>query len=162
MRTSVALLAALAAATFVSPAQAQVSFGGVAAFHDDFDLGLGPQVSFPVEDLHERVRAQGEFLWFFPGDGLDYFEINGNLLYDFELEDQAFTPFVLGGLNIARISLDSESPRFDGSSTEVGLNLGGGLTFATEGSLRPSVGARIELSGGEGLVLFGSFLVGGG
>lgn len=165
MRTASAVLALAGLLALSTPAQSQVSFGATAAYHDDFDVGLGPILEFPLPQLHENVRAQGEFIWFFPGDGLDYFEVNGNVLYDFEVEDQSFTPFVLGGLNLARVSLDTEGSEFmdyDASSTELGLNLGAGLTFATESSLRPSVGARVEVSGGEGVVIFGSVLLGGG
>jgi hypothetical protein len=163
VRSFVLLLATLAVFTLPATAQAQASFGALAAFHDDFDLGVGAYVGFPLESVHEQLRAQADFTLFFPGtDGVDYFEINGNALYDIPTEGSV-TPFVLGGLNIARVSVDTgdlgEAFGFDGSTTDVGLNIGGGVTFETE-SLRPSVGARLELGGGEGLVVFGSLGIG--
>lgn len=42
----------------------------------------------------------------------------------------------------------------DTSRTEVGLNLGGGLSSAL-GRVRPTVGAKIEIGGGRGFVVFG-------
>lgn len=162
MRNFTLALATAAALAVPGTAQAQIGLGVLAAFHDDMDFGVGAFVDAPMEGIHENVHLMGDFTWFFPDvDGVDYFEINGNLLYDFPMPEQNFTPFALGGLNIARLSADEDETGLDFSDTEVGLNLGGGLTFGT-GSLRPSVGARVELGGGEGFVLFGSILLGGG
>lgn len=171
MRKLTLALATAAVLAVPGTAQAQVGFGVLAAFHDDADFGVGAFVDAPMEGIHENVHLMGDFTWFFPDEdnfaGVDvdvtYFQVNGNLLYDFPMADQNFTPFALGGLNIARVSVDSEVAGIEGSAsdTEVGLNLGGGLTFGT-GSLRPAVGARVELGGGEGFVIFGSLLLGGG
>lgn len=163
MRKLAFVFALGAALTLPTAAQAQVSFGATAGYHTDFDLGVGAYVGFPLESLYEGLRGQADFTYFFPGtDNLDYFEINGNALYDIETESSV-TPFVLGGLNIARISVDtgglSEAFGFDASATEIGLNLGGGITFDA-GSVRPSVGARLELGGGEGVVIFGTLGIG--
>jgi hypothetical protein len=48
------------------------------------------------------------------------------------------------------------------SDTDLGINLGGGVAFINVGQVRPSAGHKIQLSGGEGFVLFGAleFLVG--
>lgn len=166
MRRLFLSVAAAAALVLVpSATQAQVSFGAVGAWHDDFDLGLGGFVGFPLAQLHEDVSGVGEFIYFFPGDefgDLTYFEINGNLKYAFSLEDSSLRPFALGGLNIARLSVDDDTfGDVDASSTDVGLNLGGGLDLGS-GGLQPSVGARIELGGGDGFVIFGSIAFGGG
>lgn len=157
------LTAALTVAAFAAvpaTAQAQVSFGATAAYHVDAEaLGVGAGVYAPLATLHENVSIMGEFLWFFP-DGFDYFEINGNLLYDF-VTDASVTPFALGGLTIGRTSVDTGVSGFDASSTDVGLNLGGGVTFG-ESSLRPQVGGRLELRDGSGFVIFGTVMLGGG
>lgn len=153
-------LAALVAAP--SSAEAQVRFGGTVAYHLDLEaLGVGAVVKAPLPALHENVGIMGDFTWYFP-DGFDYFEVNGNLTYDFLMEDSSITPFALGGLVIARTSFDSEEVfgvDIGGSSTDVGLNLGGGIAF--EGSLSPMVGAKLEIQDGSGFVIFGSVLLGG-
>lgn len=168
-------LAVAALAAIPTSAQAQVGFGVLAAFHDDADFGVGAFVDAPLPNLHENVEIMGDFTWFFPGDGgaffgadvdVDYWEINGNLKYNFPLEgNDSFTPFALGGLNIARVSASASVAGFEGSAsnTDIGLNVGGGLTFGgSQASLKPSVGAKLELGGGEGFVLFGSIAIGGG
>lgn len=164
MRRLLLVLATLGLFAIPSSGEAQVSFGATAAYHDDVDFGLGAFAEVPVTALHENVSVRGDFTYFFPDvDGFDYFEINGNLHYHFPLADQGFTPFALGGLNVARASFDADLGggfgSVSGSDTEVGLNLGGGLAFEA-GSLSPAVGAKIELGGGEGFVLFGSLGIG--
>lgn len=157
------LTAAAAAAVFVpSTVQAQVSFGATAAYHLDVEaLGVGAVVKAPLPSLHENVGLMGDFTYYFP-DGFDYFEVNGNLTWDFAT-DGSITPFALGGLVIARTSVDvdTEFGDFDGSSTDVGLNLGGGITFG-ESSLRPMVGGKLELQDSSGFVIFGAIMLGGG
>lgn len=162
MRKLTLALATAAAVAVPTTAQAQLGFGVLAAYHDDADFGVGAFVDAPMEGLHENVHLMADFTWFFPdAEGFDYFEINGNLLYDFPMPEQNFTPFALGGLNVARASVDIDTPGVDDASdTEIGVNLGGGLTFGS-GAMRPSVGVRAELGGGEGVVLFGSLTLGG-
>jgi hypothetical protein len=86
-------------------------------------------------------------------------------MFRFPLEDPRFTPWVMGGLNIARWTIvdEGEGVRdLSTSDTDIGLNLGGGVTFGT-GATRPFAGVKFELDGGDGAVLFGgvSFVVGG-
>lgn len=156
MRTIVTTLAAAALLAAPATAAAQISVGPTVAFHEDFDLGVGAQVQAPMPQLHEGVGLLGDFTFFFPsGDGVDYFEVNGNLTWDVPVENSPVAPFALGGLNVARVSVDTGFQGVDASDTEVGLNVGGGIAFDA-GALRPQVGAKIELSGGEGFVVFGS------
>jgi hypothetical protein len=137
------------------PAQSQIYLGPEIAWNDDADLGIGAGVEFDLPSLYPGIAFHGDFLYFFPGDDFDYFEVNTNLTYDFPLEDAAVVPFALAGLNIGRASIDSESPGIDGiSETEVGFNLGGGIKFNV-GSFQPRVAARFVLGGYEGFTIFG-------
>lgn len=167
------LLTFAGAALLVIPAQqaqAQISGGPAIMYHDDFDLGVGGFISTPLTALHENMRIGVNGGLFFPdedsfGADFSYFEINGDLTWSFPI-DAAVTPFALGGINIARFSVDTgfEVPgfSFDASATEIGLNLGGGVMFGGEdASFRPLAGAKIELNGGEGLVVFGGLAFGG-
>lgn len=157
--------AALAGSIFLlapTQAEAQLQLGPTVAFHDDADFGVGAMVGLGIPALGEGVNFLGDFTYFFPDvDNLDYWEINGNITYDIPVEGAAVAPFLLGGLNIAQASVDVVGVG-DASDTEMGLNLGGGMRFDA-GSLEPIVGARVELSGGEGFVVFASlpFSVGG-
>lgn len=138
-------------------AQAQATLGPVLAYHDDAEaIGIGAALGVPLDELGAGVGLLGDFIWFFP-DGFDYWEINGNLTYDFPLQQSTIIPFVLAGLNIARASADGF-----GGDTQLGLNLGAGIEFDA-GTMRPSVGLKVELEGGEGFVIFGTlpFALGG-
>lgn len=142
-------LATVGALAMPGLASAQVVVGPSVAFHDDLDFGIGAFVMFPLEEVDPNVAASVDFGYFFPEGGLDYWEINGNVIYNFPVEaDAPVLPFVLGGLNIGRFSAGAFS------DTEIGLNLGGGIVFPSD-QFRPVVGAKIELEGGDGFVLFG-------
>ncbi len=163
-----ALALALALLIARAPAHevhAQATVGPVLAYHNDFDFGLGGFVAVPIPDFAEGLSLVADLGIFFPGDGagvdVSYFEVNGGVIYRFAVDSDVVSPFALGGLNIARLSVDDEGagpgPGPGRSShTDLGLNLGGGVTFLNAGAVRPSVGMKIELSGGDGFVLFGA------
>lgn len=171
MRRTFATLAVTAFLAVPGVARAQSLVGGGLAFHDDFDFGVGVFGATPLPSLHENVSIGGDVTFFFPdADHVDYLEINANLFYRFPLEDPTIVPWVMGGLNFARISRDLQiiNPgggigRRDDDDTELGLNAGGGVTFNATSDIRPLVGAKVELNGGEGFVLFGglAFVLGG-
>ena len=166
-----ALLAVASLAAYPASAVGQVQVGPFAAFHDDADLGVGAFVGIPVPEIHENASFVGNFGYFFPDkhhSGVrdsDYWEANADLMYRFPLEDDRFTPWVMAGLNVAHWAFTDEGEGVQersGTNTDIGLNLGGGVTFGT-GTTLPFAGVKFELDGGEGAVLFGgvSFLVGG-
>ena len=179
------LLSTLAAAVlFAIPSQVQAQWivGPGLGWHDDFDLGIGVFAVTPLPSLHENVSIGGDLGYFFPDCGgssesgsidCSYFEINANLFYTFQSEtEMPVTPFVLGGLAIQRFSVDSDVdinvPGFEfdygASSTDIALNVGGGIKFnASDTGIQPIVGAKIEIGDGSGFVIFGGlgFPVGG-
>lgn len=149
-KTLRALAIAAALTTVPGVVQAQATLGPTVAYHDEADFGIGVALGLPLSGLDEQIEFLGDFVIFFPdAPGLDFFEINGNLTYDFPVEDAEVLPFALAGLNIARASNEISS------NTEMGLNVGGGIKFDA-GPLRPTVGLRLELEGGEGFVFFGT------
>lgn len=157
----------VAAAVFVpGQAQAQSYFGPVAAFHDDFDFGVGAFVSIPRPNWHENLSLLFDAEIFFPGNDINYMTFNGGAAYAFPIENQAVRPFAAAQLAVRRWSWDYDGPGanlVDTSSTDIGLNLGGGVTFV-QSSLRPSLAARLELGDGSGFGIYGSvgFPFGGG
>ena len=140
-----------------SGADAQVQLGPTLAFSDEVDFGIGATLSAQAPQLGEGIGFLGEFIFYFP-DNVDFFEINGNVTYAFPLAESTVLPFALGGLNIGRISSD-----FGGGNTDVGVNLGGGISFDL-GSFRPSVGGRFVLGDFDHFILFATlpFEVGSG
>lgn len=144
-----ALLALVAFAPAAASAQ-QFTVGPTAAWHEDADFGIGINVGRDLPEMSDGVGVQADFIYFFP-DGFDLWELNANLTYDFPLENSSVLPFVLGGLNVASASVDVGSESV--SNTDLGLNIGGGIGFDA-GSLRPQVGAKYEIGGGESFVVF--------
>lgn len=177
MRWDRAVLLAAVLAGVAGPVSAQ-RFGVHANWSDDFDFGLGGRVEVDALNLitdegpFSRTFFIGTFDYFFPDCGFDgdddsfdcsYWEINGNLAIP--LAASGIDPYVGAGLNIARFSADYDGvvPGVDieGSDTDVGLNLLGGLRFLIS-SLSAYAEARLELGGGEQFVITGGILVGGG
>lgn len=145
---------ALGAVTIValvpSPVRAQATLGPAIAYHDDFKLGIGAGLNVPMQEFDEGVAIMADFFYFFPDGSVNYLELNGNLTYSFALDRSPVTPFALAGANVSNTSEEFT----DASRTEVGLNLGGGLYF-NFGRVRPNVGAKVEIGGGRGFVVFG-------
>jgi len=145
------LCAAALLALLPTAGQGQVLLGPTLAWHDDADFGLGATVGFELPSLSEGVGFLGDFLLFFP-NGMDYFELNGNVTYDFPRPGSTATPFALAGLNLSHASVDA-GPLGDVSDTEVSLNLGGGIAFDA-GKFRPKAGGRFIIGDGTSFVLF--------
>lgn len=152
-RTLRALAVAAALVAVPGFAEAQATLGPTLAYHDDFDLGIGAALTLPLEAVDPAIGVLADFIIFFPEQDFDYFEVNGNMTYDFEIEDSNVVPFALAGLNIARVSIDVAG--VSDSNTDMGLNLGGGLKF-NAGNFRPMVGLRLVFRDNSGFVIFGS------
>lgn len=158
--TLLALAVALASGLIVvDSARAQVHLGPQISIADDADVGLGGRLVAGVED-YSGLEVIGSVDIFFPDGDFDYWEINGNAVYNFEIVGApSLRPYAGGGLNVAHRDPDSvEAPADDvGSDTDVGLNLLAGSKFPLEG-FTPFVEVRGEISGGEQLVITGGFL----
>lgn len=122
-------------------------------FDTDFGIGARVEYDFPNPPL----TIIGSFDYYFPDAPYDYWEINGNLVYNFNVpEARSITPYVGAGLNIGHVSRD----RSDGTSssdTDLGLNFLGGARFAA-GSLTPFVELRGTIDGGDQFVITGGLL----
>ena len=157
---SLALVGMLAAPVAV---QAQTSAGPFLAYTDDAEaFGIGGFIGIPLPALHPNIALVPDFTWYFP-DGIDYFEVNGDVAYFFPVAaDSPVMPFAFGGLSIGRSSVDLGPTFGDVSDTDVGLNLGGGVQFAA-GTLNPFAGAKFEIRDNTGFVIFGGlgFPIGG-
>lgn len=157
--SALALAAALSLATATSSA-AQVHFGPQVSLADDADVGLGGRITAGVPQ-YAGLEFAGSFDVFFPDGNYDYWEINGNVLHNFEIAGTtSFRPYAGGGLSIARRDFEGgDGPGdFRDDDTLVGLNLVGGTKFATESPATPFVELRLEIEGGEQFVVTGGLL----
>lgn len=140
-----------------------VSLGGQVSWGDEADFGIGGriQAAFP----ETQFVFIGSFDLFFPDDvgdvDIDYWEVNGNLAYHFDLLGAPLIhPYIGAGLNFAHITAESVSldgPSIDRSDDEFGLNLLGG-TWIDLAAVRPFIEARVEIEGGEQFVITGGIL----
>jgi opacity protein-like surface antigen len=129
-----AILLAALAAPHVQASDAQ--FGVQGSWADDADLGVGARLLWDATGSSDGIGAIASFDYFFPGDDITYWELNGNLTYSLR---GSLQPYVGAGLNLAHGEGDSE----------LGLNLLGGLRFSD----RVYGEARVEIDGGEQFVL---------
>jgi hypothetical protein len=138
--------------------EAQVRFGGQVGYANDADLGLGARVQVGLPSLNQ-IDFIGSFDLYFPssvsGVDVNYWEINANLKYDFPINSPTFGPYLGTGLNLAHVSVSSQG--FGASDTDLGLNIMGGTTFRA-GSMTPFAELRVEVGGGEQVILAGGLL----
>ena len=157
MRKLLLALPIAALVTLPVAADAQMTAGPTLAWHADADFGVGVTVGGDADFLTEGAGWLGDFIWFFPpGDGVTYFEINAHATFDFATSSTSVFPFLLAGPHLARTSVDG-----GGSSTKLGMNVGAGIDFNAD-RFRPSVGARFEIGGGKGFVVFATLPFQGG
>lgn len=150
-------LAMLALSGPGTPAVGQVHLGPQVSLADDADVGIGGRITAGVEG-YSGLEVMGSFDVFFPDAEFDYWEINGNLVHNFELTDSpSLRPYAGGGLNIAHTDFDDRPGPEDDEDTDVGLNLLGGFKFPMEG-VTPFVEGRFEIEGGEQAVVTGGLL----
>ena len=133
----------------------QVNLGGQVSWTADFDFGFGARVTGGSNLVDESIEFIGAFDYFFPGDNLDYWEVNLNVVYNVPLNSPSLLPYAGGGINIARTSVDVGGT--NSSSTDVGMNLLGGVKYVA-GPIVPFGELRFELGGGEQFVLSGGIL----
>ena len=121
----------------------------------DQDFGIGARVEYDVPS--PPLSIIGSFDYYFPGGNYDYWEINGNVVYNFDVPDaRTITPYAGAGLNIAHFSREQS----DGSSrgnTDLGLNILGGARFDA-GSIMPFVEFKGTIDGGDQFVITGGVL----
>ena len=137
-----------------SPAQ-RPSFGLQLDWGNDPNFGIGARGVFPLQSLIPKTPLDGivSFDYFFPGNNVKYWEINGNVVYRFTVpRSSSLGPYAGGGLNIAHAS----STVAGASATKAGLNLVGGTTIKMKGShLLPFIEGRGEVGGGKTFILTG-------
>jgi hypothetical protein len=155
MRKALVLAAAMTCLAGTSTASAQgFRWGPELSLATDTDFGLGARVEFDFNN--SPLTVIGSFDYYFPDGSVDYWEINGNLIYNFDISSApTVTPYAGGGLNIAHWSIDTDSG--SRSETDPGLNLLGGARFDA-GALMPFVEMKFTIEGGDQFVVTGGLL----
>jgi hypothetical protein len=154
-KTTLVSVAGFALALFLvgTPAQplhGQAAFGVQGNYGTEADLGVGGRLLMNIPNTNLEAVVSADV--FFP-DGVDWLEFNGNIFYHFHMPDApSVLPYLGGGLNLARIS-------GNGSTTEAGLNLGGGIRFPRPG-VTPFIEGRAVISDADQFVITFGLLFG--
>jgi hypothetical protein len=156
MRSSVGIsFVIIGALSAAGPALGQTEFGAQASWSNDMDFAIGARMVSHIEALDAlspNLQFIGSGDLFFPGNGLNYFEINGNLAYLFEERgDDAPRPYLGAGLSFGRVSIDG----LNASNSDLALNLLAGVQFPRGDGLTPFVEVKVEAGREEQLVVSG-------
>lgn len=127
-------------------AEAQVHLGPQVSI-GDADVGIGGRLLVNMSDL-EGWEGSGSFDVYPDGD---LWELNGNLHYNFSIEDApGLFPYVGPGLNLSHAD-----PADD---TELGVNFVGGTKFQAAERFTPYAEMRLIAGGHQDLVVTGGIL----
>ena len=113
------------------------------ALNDPF-IGLDVRVS----TVSLPVVINPTFDYYLTEGDVNFYQLSGNALYEFGIDNQVFTPYSGLGLGISRASFDGEG------NTDFGLNVIGGAAFRV-GALKPFVQAQLTLLGDADLTTLG-------
>src|SRR5690606_10405835 len=134
MRTTL-LLAVLGLALAATPARAQLGFSPMVGYDIDYEgfmVGLGFELGLTpgLLPIQAAIRPSAEYVFV---DNVDLFRINGDLIGRFSPPAAPISPYGKAGVAFEFASIndceDIPGIDIDCSSTEVGINLGGGVLF---------------------------------
>jgi outer membrane protein with beta-barrel domain len=161
-KTLLALTGVAAFALLASQAQAQVRtapnireparFGFQVNYGNDSHFGVGVRVRHGLQSLFPAAPLSGigSVDIYFPDHGVTWLDLNYNVVYNFRpASTPKLTPYAGGGLNFASVSGNGLS------DSKLGINIMGGTEFRSSGRLTPFAELRLEISGGDQLVLTG-------
>jgi len=111
---------------------------------DGSDPVVGGDVVLPLNEPKWAIDPSIEYV---PGDHIDRWILNGDVLYDLDLDTEAEV-WVGGGLAI----LFNDHERH-GSDTDLGLNLLAGAGLDTSSGLFPYVQGKVVITGDSSLAL---------
>jgi hypothetical protein len=151
MRTQVMLAVAALAVPAALAAQGPPRLGGEVSFAQQEHAGIGVRVEQPLMPPQVTdLRLLLNFDYFFPDSPLNYWELNTDLGWGFQVQGSSLAMYAGGGLNMARTSLTG----VPGSGrSDVGVNLLLGMRIPTASRFWPYVELRPEIGGGNRLVL---------
>lgn len=135
-----------------------------------FDVGGDVEELFVGADARFRtslpVVLNAAFDYYFAEENLTIWQLGLHALYEFNIDNQAFTPYAGGGVGFTRFSFDVDTVfgDFGASTTDTGLNgiagarfdVGGvdvfgqaQLTFGDVDIIALAVGALFSIGGGD-------------
>ena len=156
----------LAAGLSTQPAGAQVRFAPQVAWGGDQDLAVGGRLlvklsrlasSNPDTGFTSKIDFVLPFDWFVDCTECTYYEVTPGFLLPLTVKDAGV--YLGAGLNIARLSIDTEGE--DRSNLDLGLGLTGGLLVPIK-SLNTFGEVRFTAGGAKQTVISAGILLGRG
>lgn len=140
---------------------------GVAAAQSTAPFSVAPRVGYEIDKasaaslgLGARVRLGDRplvlnpaFDYYFVDEGVRLHQLQANVLYDFGVANQVFTPYTGAGVALTRQGIDG----FD-TLNAWGFNLIGGAYFG-DGNLRPFVQTQITFGDADLVTVTGGVLI---
>ena len=133
-------------------AEAQVRFGGGVAY--GFDIEEIAISANALVGLNEKLAIQPSFNYYFVGEGVTFWELNGDLHYSLT-GSETLDLYALGGISIVRTAIEAVifGVPFSVSDTVIGLNLGVGANFGSGGNITPFGELKYTVGDASQLVL---------
>lgn len=141
-------------------AEAQgMQFGVAASYADDSDFGVGAFAKFHLADVSNRaIGGRIGFDYFFPGNDATAWSLNGDALLNIATNNASMKPYIGAGVGYRHFGVGGaagdacDTFNLDCSSSDVGLNLIGGLNFG-KSKMMPFVEAKLEVGDGSQFVV---------
>lgn len=153
--TTITLLAVLLFAG-VQTASAQFELGPRATYNlDAEELAVGAEARFGVGDFPVLIAPAAEYYLGIDGGSLIIIDVMA--LYEFGIDNEAFTPYAGAGLSYSRFDIDTGSSFVDGTFSDTSLGIVGGANFLL-GNLKPFAQARIVLGDNDSVSVQGGLL----
>ena len=148
-------------------ASAQFAVGVHTLYGTDVaNLGIGVRARY---DINDQFRADGNFNYYFKTNGLEFWDLNANLHYLFNITDR-FSAYPLGGLGYVNwkhtytgIVYDNAGRPYTGevstSGGKLGINLGGGVDFGLTEDLYLNGEVKYQIVSGYNQAVFSAGIV---
>ena len=119
------------------------------------DVGINFNAEIFVKD---KIAISPNFIYYFVGSNLTYWELNGDVHYYFQGGDTGV--YGIGGLNITHRAIDIPGLGISVSDSKFGLNVGAGYNFDLEGPIIPFGEVKYIISNFDQLVLSAGIRIG--
>lgn len=152
---SLLALGALSLGALAPVAHAQTAFGVGGGFDTDADAAFLTVQARTARGVTFPVRVNPQFDLYFPGDNFTQLQGNLNLLYDFGVNNVAFTPYAGAGLGVGYLRNDIT----DNSDISLGANFIFGAEFGNSRA-RPYAQLQISTTKNTGAAVAGGIMFG--
>jgi opacity protein-like surface antigen len=124
---------------------------------DPQEFVIGAEGRFGILQIAPSVRfdVRGQFNYYFESD-VTIWDLAADAIFAFDVKNDMVEPYAFAGLDIGHASVSTAFG--SASSTEVGLNLGGGAKFLPRQRIQPYAELRFTIGNFDPILLSGGVL----